>query len=297
MPVPTDTSGRPQIPGALAVGDLVHIPWLQPDGPYEVTQLYGAVDNDREPAGHGAQHWHAGIDIGCPTGTQLVFPHFPADPEGLLQGTAHYLDDPTGYGSDALWLQVAGQDIVFGHLGARLVADGATVRPGTVLAVTDNEGNSSGPHLHFEVRTAGRDNQLGAPGSDVDPRALLFAVSTSGSVSPGSSCPSPLSDPAGYAACVIQQAGAPIGQSISEAEKQIQRTLLGGGQVVLGTGMVLGGLLVAARGVAPGPTTAALARLRPAPQRRPQPARRPVPRGTSPAPAATGPDRMRLRKG
>lgn len=288
MAVTSDSSGRPTIPTSLAVGDLVHIPWLQPDGPYEITQLYGAVDNDREPGGHGAAHWHAGIDIGCPTGTHVVLPHFPADPEGILQASAHYLTDPSGYGSDALWVQVAGQDVVLGHLGARLVGDGVTVRSGTTLATTNNEGNSSGPHLHFEVRTAGRDNQLGAPGSDVDPRALLFAVSTSGVVSPPAGCPNPITDPSGYTDCLLKQ----FGQSITDAEKQIQRALIGGGQVVLGTGLILGGVLVTARAVAPAPTASLLGRLRPGPRRRSRPAA--VPRGTS---APAGPDRMRLRKG
>ena len=123
-----------------------------------------------EPAedrqGKHYSHWHAGVDLsnGSITSAHLVFPH------GLgQQATAIYLNNPQGYGT-ALILrvftqsyagkgggtaQVRSADIYFGHLATRLVKDGATVREGDILATPDSTGNSTGPHLHFEVRLHG----------------------------------------------------------------------------------------------------------------------------------------------
>ncbi|MFH1399598.1 MAG: M23 family metallopeptidase [Candidatus Woesearchaeota archaeon] len=41
---------------------------------------------------------------------------------------------------------------VYGHLSRMIVNDGARVKAGDVIALSGNTGDSSGPHLHFELR-------------------------------------------------------------------------------------------------------------------------------------------------
>ena len=44
---------------------------------------------------------------------------------------------------------------LYAHLDMPLVQDGDQVAAGQVLALMGSSGNSTGPHLHFEVRIAG----------------------------------------------------------------------------------------------------------------------------------------------
>ncbi|MCX6087346.1 MAG: M23 family metallopeptidase [Caldiserica bacterium] len=89
---------------------------------------------------------HNGIDLGCPTGTTLLA---PAD------GVVEYVGRFSGYGN-MLMLQ-CGQHmtLVFAHLKSFIAKKGQSVKRGQVIALTDNTGWSTGPHLHFEVRIDG----------------------------------------------------------------------------------------------------------------------------------------------
>lgn len=55
-------------------------------------------------------------------------------------------------------------DYGYAHLSDVLVEVGQAVFPGTVVGLTGDTGNATGPHLHFEARTAG-----GRFGDDVRP--------------------------------------------------------------------------------------------------------------------------------
>jgi murein DD-endopeptidase MepM/ murein hydrolase activator NlpD len=211
--------------GQGVVGQQVTCPWLQPAGPFEVTQGWGPTQVQSEPAedrsGKHYSHWHAGVDVGCPTNTHIVMP-------SGLTGRAVYLDNPTGYGV-ALIIQIGGptnvgrgqtqivrtNDIYLGHLATRLVKDGATVRAGDVLAVTDSTGNSTGPHLHFEVRPPN-----GRYGTDIDPSAFFLQAQ------PAPFLTNPIPD---------------IGAAITQAEQSLMNTVVGLAQTALGGSMMLAG--------------------------------------------------------
>lgn len=141
----------------LPVGTSVSSSWWT--GSYPVTQSWGPTSFSLEPPGHGYQHWHSGIDIGMPTGTQLRVP---------VAATVVAIGLPC-FGAFAPKLRLDdGHDVILGHVESVTVSVGQRLRPGDIVAYSGNEGCSSGPHLHFEVRPAG-----GAYGSDVDPTSWL----------------------------------------------------------------------------------------------------------------------------
>jgi hypothetical protein len=61
------------------------------------------------------------------------------------------------------------------HLRAWAVADGALVQAGDLIGYSGNTGNSTGPHLHYEVRRAapGAPRPTSAQGA-IDPEPLLY---------------------------------------------------------------------------------------------------------------------------
>jgi murein DD-endopeptidase MepM/ murein hydrolase activator NlpD len=98
----------------------------------------------------GDMRFHAGIDIGAPSGT----PVWSAD-----DGTVVYAGYARGYGTLVLISHgtVNGKDLTTGyaHMSALLVSAGQNVSRGQTVGRVGNEGNSTGPHLHFEVRLDG----------------------------------------------------------------------------------------------------------------------------------------------
>jgi murein DD-endopeptidase MepM/ murein hydrolase activator NlpD len=94
--------------------------------------------------------FHAGIDIGAPIGT----PVWAAD-----AGTVIYAGYASGYGTLVLVSHgtVNGQDLTTGyaHMSELDVSVGQSVGRGQQVGRVGNEGNSTGPHLHFEVRLDG----------------------------------------------------------------------------------------------------------------------------------------------
>ncbi|MBJ8340797.1 M23 family metallopeptidase [Antrihabitans sp. YC3-6] len=99
---------------------------------------------------------HGGIDIANKLGTPIVA---VADGEVISAGPAQ------GYG---LWVRIRHNDgtvTTYGHNQGNLVSLGQRVRTGQQIAVVGNRGDSSGPHLHFEVESPS--------GQKVDPTAWL----------------------------------------------------------------------------------------------------------------------------
>jgi len=264
---------RQSLAGQSVVGTRITSPWFP--GTWEVTQGYGTTDYSGEPEGHGHTHWHAGVDVGCDSGTVLTLP-------AGLGGTARALDNPGGYGTALVLLLDNGQGVLLGHLRQRFVSDGEQLRSGMQLGATDSTGNSTGPHLHFEVRPLDSKTPLGIGryGTDVDPSSLLLG-GTADLLSASGEAANPYGplDPRG------------VGWDMVQAMNAAGVKFVQGGQVVLGAGMLMGGLLIVGYGIR-GKSTAVLQAdvgrlVRRAPRARPQ--RKPAP---SPV---TGAERTRLR--
>jgi len=65
--------------------------------------------------------------------------------------------------------RIAGGWAIYAHLSKVLVQPGQEVKKGDKIGLSGNTGNSSGPHLHYEVR----DNERYSAGKDVDPMPFI----------------------------------------------------------------------------------------------------------------------------
>ncbi|HIS96846.1 MAG TPA: peptidoglycan DD-metalloendopeptidase family protein [Candidatus Scatomorpha pullistercoris] len=91
--------------------------------------------------------FHAGEDIGAPTGTPIL-----AADSGVA---AVYPDNGNGYGNYIMINHGGGRVTLYAHMSAFAISNGASVTQGQVIGYVGSTGNSTGPHLHFEVRVNG----------------------------------------------------------------------------------------------------------------------------------------------
>ncbi|WP_405183100.1 M23 family metallopeptidase [Nocardia sp. NBC_01377] len=85
---------------------------------------------------------HAGIDFGEPLGAPIAT---------VTDGVVIEAGPATGFG---LWVRVQQDDGtvgVYGHVNDILASVGQEVRAGDIIATVGNRGQSTGPHLHYEV--------------------------------------------------------------------------------------------------------------------------------------------------
>lgn len=111
-------------------------------------------------SGFGAR-WgtnHNGIDIASAIGTPIV---------AVTNGTVIEAGPASGFG---LWVRVQQDDGtvgVYGHVDRFTVSVGQQVAAGQQIATMGNRGQSTGPHLHYEVHLA--------DGTKIDPAPWLAA--------------------------------------------------------------------------------------------------------------------------
>ena len=93
--------------------------------------------------------YSVGVDIvPCDTG----FHYIPCEIRAHSDGKILYSGDGDGYGN-AIWIE-HGDNLVtgYGHMTKLYLPAGATVKAGTVIGKIGSTGNSTGIHLHFELR-------------------------------------------------------------------------------------------------------------------------------------------------
>ncbi|MBZ9639089.1 LysM peptidoglycan-binding domain-containing M23 family metallopeptidase [Streptomyces sp. PSKA30] len=102
--------------------------------------------------------YHTGVDFVTPTGTPL---------KAVGAGTVVSAGWAGAYGNQVVIKLADGYYAQYAHLSSLSVSSGQTVTAGQQIGFSGSTGNSTGPHLHFEIRTT--------PdyGSDVDPVAYL----------------------------------------------------------------------------------------------------------------------------
>lgn len=140
----------------IDVGDALIVPGGEkPYEPRKVTAYAGPVPEGAR--GTGAFQWpvlgtitqgywygHRAIDIGAPTGSAVVAT------DGGFVSFAGWTD--VGYGYLIVVDHANGFSTYYAHLSNIYVVVGQELRRGQVIGAVGNTGNSTGPHLHFEVR-------------------------------------------------------------------------------------------------------------------------------------------------
>lgn len=111
---------------------------------------------------------HAGIDISPPQGTPIVAP------TDLKIISAAGKSD--GYGNSVVARATDGTNYMFrfGHMLSIAVTPGQTVSKGTPLGAVGSTGDSTGPHLHFEIYDpSSPDGAYASNGKPIDPVPVL----------------------------------------------------------------------------------------------------------------------------
>ncbi|MEU6377038.1 M23 family metallopeptidase [Streptomyces sp. NPDC046909] len=118
---------------------------------------YGIV---RGFTGSDYRRHHTGVDYRTPMGTPIL-----ASAAGAV---VRSVDLKYSYGRFIIVAHTDNTFTLYAHLSRRQVAVGARVAAGQQIGLSGSTGNSSGPHLHFEVRK-GRNSS----GATVNPLPLL----------------------------------------------------------------------------------------------------------------------------
>ena len=122
----------------------------RPAMPCPVTPTWGHLASPygwrRHPMGGGTGH-HWGIDIAAPAGTPVL---------ASMAGTVTFTGWFGGYGITVYVAHGGGWETLYGHLSRVFVAPGQQVACAQVIGAVGSTGNSTGPHLHFELRWRGR---------------------------------------------------------------------------------------------------------------------------------------------
>ena len=129
-----------------------------------ITQGFGCTSYPFEPydPSCASQHFHSGIDLATDYGTAVH-----AADGGIVHNFTMgcgWGGGLCGYGRYVVIVHAGGFTTLYGHLSSWAVGDGVQVDKDTVIGYEGSTGNSTGPHLHFEIDLAG---------TPVDPLAYL----------------------------------------------------------------------------------------------------------------------------
>ncbi len=132
-------------------GEIAKNQWQLPTTGYHLTARFGM------PGGLWSSN-HTGLDFAAPSGTSIV-----AVANGVITETGY----EGSYGNKTVETLADGTEIWYAHQSSTGVRVGQTVTAGQQIGAVGSTGNTTGPHLHLEVRPGG--------GDPVDPfQALVF---------------------------------------------------------------------------------------------------------------------------
>ncbi|MFE6226642.1 M23 family metallopeptidase [Streptomyces sp. NPDC057854] len=130
--------------------------WVKPVTRYTLTASYNQ-------GGAMWSHKHSGQDFAVPVGTPVK----AAGSGTVVKAGPNGGGDGPAYGNAIVVRHANGTYSQYAHLSKIKVHLGQKVVAGQRIALSGNTGNSSGPHLHFEIRTTPN------YGSAVNPAAFL----------------------------------------------------------------------------------------------------------------------------
>lgn len=119
----------------------------------------------------GHDHFHTGVDIAAAKGSPIRMPY---------DGTVVHVGHVAGFGDNTVIVahenrvQPDGKILysVFGHNEHAFVQKGERIKAGDIFATVGSEGNSTGPHLHWETRIA----PVGITGTKIFEQNLSYTV-------------------------------------------------------------------------------------------------------------------------
>ena len=129
---------------ATSAGHSTKYRFIWPEPQARISQPFGPSTYWFEPPYDGYPHFHTGIDLVEPFGS----PVYAAD-DGVV---ALVGSSSSGYGNYVVIAHSGGLDTLYGHLSTALVKVGQTVAQGQPVGLEGSTGNSTGAHLHFELR-------------------------------------------------------------------------------------------------------------------------------------------------
>lgn len=146
LPSPQVRRTATPTPAPTLTATVVHTEYGTPR-----TLPYTAGASECAPSGNPAEGvltqqyhgYHGGIDIGVPLGTPVLATH---------SGEVTYAGwSDIGYGY-LVTLKSGAFETYYAHNTALNVAEGDWVGKGSIIAWSGSTGNSSGPHIHYEIR-------------------------------------------------------------------------------------------------------------------------------------------------
>ena len=129
---------------AASAGHSTKYRFIWPEPQSQISQSFGPSTFWFEPAYGQYPHFHTGIDMVEPFGS----PVYAAD-DGVV---ALVGSSSAGYGNYVVIAHSGGLDTLYGHLSTAVVKVGQPVTQGQPVGLEGSSGNSTGAHLHFELR-------------------------------------------------------------------------------------------------------------------------------------------------
>ncbi|MGW3467989.1 M23 family metallopeptidase [Saccharopolyspora sp. NPDC000995] len=148
-PAVQDDQPKPLAIGrGFAAGLAAKLP-TEPDPPAAPVVDWVSPADGEISSGFGVRwgEMHKGVDIANDIGTPIR-----AASAGIVIDSG----PASGYG---MWIRIAHRDDVvsiYGHIDEDFVSVGQRVRAGELIATMGDRGESTGPHLHFQIEVAGR---------------------------------------------------------------------------------------------------------------------------------------------
>ena len=117
--------------------------------PLEFSRVTSSFSNSRKHPVYGFHRAHTGVDFGAPTGTRV---------KATGDATVAFTGRKGGYGNLVILRHHNGFETYYAHLSAFAsgIRPGRAIGQGQVIAYVGSTGASTGPHLHYEIRIAGR---------------------------------------------------------------------------------------------------------------------------------------------
>ncbi len=146
-----------------ATGSRADAPAEAPAAPQSaagfVAPVSGGISTQYKVAGAmWSSGYHTGVDFIASSGTSV---------KAVGAGTVVSAGWSGSYGNEVVIRHADGKYSQYAHLSQLSVSSGQSVTAGQSIGLSGSTGNSTGPHLHFEIRTSP------SYGSDMDPIAYL----------------------------------------------------------------------------------------------------------------------------